>query len=74
MADEKLRALAAELVESLKREVTIDWDRRTDVQASIRAKVKRLLALRGYPPQYSEEAIEQLLQQTELFARNWSES
>ena len=35
----KLRALSAELVESLKREVTIDWDRRSDVEASIRAKV-----------------------------------
>jgi len=74
MADEKLRSLAAELVESLKQEITIDWDRRSEVQASIRAKVKRLLRLRGYPPQYSEQAIEQLLQQTELFARNWSES
>ena len=72
MSDDKLRALAAELVESLKREVTIDWDRRSDVQASIRAKVKRLLRLRGYPPEYSDQAIEQLLKQTDLFARSWT--
>ena len=72
MSDEKLRALAAELVEQLKNEVTIDWDRRSDVQASIRAKVKRLLRLRGYPPEYSDQAIEQLLKQTDLFARAWT--
>lgn len=72
MSDEKLKALAAELVEQLKREVSIDWDRKTTVQAKIRAKVKRLLRLRGYPPQYSEQAINLLLQQTDLFARQWA--
>ena len=71
MGDDKLRALASELVASLKREVTIDWDRKANVQAAIRAKVSRLLMLRGYPPDYSEEAIQLVLAQTELFAREW---
>lgn len=72
MSDDKLRALAAELIDQLKREVTIDWDRKQTVQAKIRAKVKRLLKLRGYPPEYSEQAIQLLLKQTDLFARQWS--
>lgn len=72
MGDDKLRALAGELVTKLKQEVTIDWARRESVQAGIRAKVKRILMLRGYPPEYEEGAIELVLQQTELFAENWA--
>lgn len=72
MGDDKLKALAAELVARLKKSVTIDWDKRESVQAEIRAKVKRILSLRGYPPDYSDEAIELVLQQTELFAQEWA--
>jgi hypothetical protein len=69
----RTRALtSAQIIESLELGVTIDWDRRTDVQAGIRAKVKRQLRLHGYPAERSEQAIDQLLRQTDVFARSWS--
>jgi type I restriction enzyme, R subunit len=72
MGDDKLKALAAELVLKLRAKVTIDWDRKQSVQAGIRATVKTLLAQRGYPPDYSDEAIELVLKQTEVFAEKWA--
>jgi type I restriction enzyme, R subunit len=72
MGDDKLKALAAELVLKLREKVTIDWDRKQSVQAGIRATVKTLLAQRGYPPDYSDEAIELVLKQTEVFAEKWA--
>jgi len=74
MGDDKLRALATELVLKLREKVTIDWDRKQSVQAGIRATVKTLLAQRGYPPDYSDEAIELVLKQTEIFAEQWASS
>jgi type I restriction enzyme, R subunit len=72
MGDDKLKALAAELVLKLRDKVTIDWDRKQSVQAGIRATVKTLLAQRGYPPDYSDGAIELVLKQTEVFAEKWA--
>ena len=72
MGDDKLKALAAELVLKLREKVTIDWNRKQSVQAGIRATVKTLLAQRGYPPDYSDEAVEMVLKQTEVFAEKWA--
>jgi len=72
MGDDKLRALATELVMKLREKVTIDWDRKQSVQAGIRATVKTLLAQRGYPPDYSDRAVELVLKQTEIFAEQWA--
>ncbi len=74
MGDDKLKALAAELVEQLRKSVRIDWNRKQSVQAEIRAKVAMLLARRGYPPDYSDEALTLVMQQTELFAEQWVQS
>ena len=72
MGDDRLKALATELVIKLREKVTIDWDRKQSVQAGIRATVKTLLAQRGYPPDYSDQAIELVLKQTEVFAEKWA--
>ena len=72
MGDDKLKALATELVVKLREKVTIDWSVRESVRAGIRATVKTLLAQRGYPPDYSEAAIEMVLKQTEVFAEGWA--
>jgi len=58
-------------VVKLREKVTIDWSVRESVRAGIRATVKTLLAQRGYPPDYSEAAIEMVLKQTEVFAEGW---
>ena len=71
MGDDKLKALAAELVDKLRKSVKVDWHRKQAVQAEIRSQVSLLLARRGYPPDYSQEAIKLVMEQTELFAEEW---
>jgi len=48
--------------------VTIDWSLKESVRASMRSKVRRLLAKYGYPPDHEERAVELVLRQAELFA------
>ena len=46
LGDETLRAIARELVETVRNNVTIDWTMRDDVRAKMRVMVKRILAQR----------------------------
>src|SRR5690606_38838093 len=50
LGDEVLREIARELVETVKRNVSIDWTIRESVQAKLRVIVKRILRKHGYPP------------------------
>ena len=50
------------------RSVTIDWNYKESVRAGLRAKIRRLLAINGYPPDLEERAVELVLEQAELFA------
>jgi type I restriction enzyme R subunit len=68
MGDETLKTIAAELVTSVRQSATIDWNLKESVQATMRAKVRRLLAKYDYPPDLEEKAVELALEQAELFA------
>jgi type I restriction enzyme R subunit len=68
MGDDKLKKISMDLVESVRGSVTIDWNYKESVKAGLRAKVRRLLAINGYPPDLEERAIELVLEQAELFA------
>ena len=68
MGDEKLKRISMDLVTSVQNSVTIDWNYKESVKAGLRAKVRRLLAINGYPPDLEERAIELVLEQAELFA------
>ena len=50
LGDETLRAIARELVETVRGNVTIDWTLRENVRANLRRLVKRTLRRHGYPP------------------------
>jgi type I restriction enzyme, R subunit len=43
LGDETLRSIARELVEAVRRIITIDWMMRENVRAQLRALVKRIL-------------------------------
>ncbi|MFA5565283.1 MAG: type I restriction enzyme endonuclease domain-containing protein [Acidimicrobiia bacterium] len=58
MGDGKLKAVTAELMLKFRENVAIDWNSKQSAQAGIRATAKTLLARHGYPPGYSDEAIE----------------
>jgi type I restriction enzyme R subunit len=68
MGDETLKKIAHELVEAVLSSATIDWNLKDSVKATMRSKVRRLLAKYDYPPDREEKAIELVLQQAELFA------
>lgn len=68
LGDETLRAIARELVKSVRQSATIDWNLKESVLATMRSKVRRILARYDYPPDEEAKAIELVLEQAELFA------
>jgi len=70
MKNETLRLMARELAEMVKRLPKLDWAQRESVRADLRRKVRRLLAMYGYPPDLSEDATQLVLKQAELSTAN----
>jgi type I restriction enzyme R subunit len=72
MGDEALRAIARELVQTVKANVTIDWTVRENVRAQLRVLVKRILRKYGYPPDKQAKATETVLEQAEVLSEEWA--
>jgi len=72
LGDETLRAIARELVDTVRRNVTIDWTLRENAQAKLRTLVKRILRKHGYPPDKQEKATQTVLSQAALIAKDWA--
>lgn len=66
MKSDQLRLMARELAEMVKKMPKLDWTQRESVQADPRRKVRRLLAMYGYPPDLSEDATQLVLKQAVL--------
>jgi type I restriction enzyme R subunit len=66
MKSDQLRLMARELAEMVKKMPKLDWTQRESVRADLRRKVRRLLAMYGYPPDLSEDATALVLRQAEL--------
>lgn len=74
LGDEILKAIAGELVVSVKNSVTIDWDKKESVQAKMRVMIKRILKKYGYPPEKQEQAVKTILEQAKLIADGFAEN
>jgi len=74
LGDEVLKTLARELVETVRRNATIDWTVRESARAKLRTMVRRLLRKYGYPPDKQEKATLTVLEQAELLGRDWAGS
>ena len=74
LGDETLRRIAQELVRTVRNNVTIDWARRENVRAKLRAAVKRVLNKHGYPPDKREKAAGTVLEQAEALSAAWTEN
>ena len=72
LGDETLRAIARELVDTVRSNVTIDWTLRENVRAKLRAMVKRILRKHGYPPDKQEKATQTVLEQAEVLSEGWA--
>ena len=68
--NDQLVALTKELAETLRRNRTIDWNRRDSERANMRRLVKRLLKHYNYPPENAEDAMNTVLKQCEQWAEN----
>ena len=68
--NEQLVSLTRELTDTLRRNKTIDWQRRSSARAKMRTIIKRLLKIYKYPPEGMDEAVQTVMQQCELWADN----
>ena len=67
-SDDEFVAMTKELTEELKKNRTIDWNRKESARARMRVMVKRLLKKYKYPPKYAEKALETVIRQCEHLA------
>jgi len=72
LGDDTLRAIARELVATVRSNVTIDWTVRENVRAHLRVLVKRILRKHGYPPDKQEKATQTVLEQAEVLSEAWA--
>ena len=72
LGDDTLRAIARELVATVRANVTIDWTMRENVRAHLRVLVKRILRKNGYPPDKQERATRTVLEQAEVLSQEWA--
>ena len=68
--DENLIALTRELTETLRKNKTIDWQKRESARAKMRMMIKRLLRKYKYPPEGYDDAIKTVMTQCELWTDN----
>jgi type I restriction enzyme R subunit len=68
LGDDVLRHIARDLVDTVRKNTSIDWTVRENVQAKMRIAVKKILRKYGYPPDMELKATETVLEQAKLFA------
>ena len=66
LGDDILRDVARDLVEAVRRNVSIDWTIKEGARAKMRTVVRRLLKERGYPPDKQESATRTVIEQAEM--------
>jgi len=72
LGDDALKTIARELVDTVRKNTTIDWTLRENVQAHLRVLVKRILRKHGYPPERQESATRTVLEQAAVLSANWA--
>lgn len=68
--NDELVAIAKELTETLRKNRTIDWQKRDSARAKMRMMIKRLLKKHKYPPEGMEDAVQTVMTQFELWTDN----
>jgi type I restriction enzyme R subunit len=56
------------IVDIIRKNATVDWDKRADVKAKLRLLVKKVLMKYGYPPDVARIKADRVLEQSELLA------
>ena len=72
MGNAQLRVIAHELLNDLKKNITVDWQHRQSARARMRVLIKRILRKYGYPPDLQDAAVQTVLQQAEVLSAKWA--
>ena len=67
---EELIAITKELTDLLRKNRTIDWQKKESARAGMRRLVKRLLKKYKYPPEGMEDAVQTVMSQCEMWTDN----
>ena len=70
--NDELIAITKELAETLRKNKTIDWQKRESARAKMRMLIKKLLKKHKYPPEGMEDAVQTVMTQCELWTDNYS--
>ena len=68
--NEQLVAMTKELTDTLRKNKTIDWQKKESARALMRKSIKRLLKKYNYPPENQEDALQTVMTQCELWTDN----
>ena len=71
--NDELIAITKELTDTLRRNKTIDWQKRESARAKMRMLIKKLLKKHKYPPEGMEDAVQTVMTQCELWTDNFIE-
>jgi len=72
LEDHKMKELIHHIVEIVRKNATVDWDKREDVKAKLRLLVKKVLIKYGYPPDLARMEADRVLAQSTLLAEEMS--
>ena len=65
-----LIAITKELADTLRKNRTIDWQKRDSARAKMRMMIKKLLKKHKYPPEGMDDAVQTVMTQCELWTDN----
>lgn len=68
--NEELIAITKELADTLRKNRTIDWQKRDSARAKMRMMIRRLLKKHRYPPEGMDDAVQTVMTQCELWTDN----
>ena len=63
-----MKELIHTIVDVIRKNATVDWNRRDDVRAKLRLTVRKILMRYGYPPDMELKATETVIEQAKLMA------
>lgn len=70
--NEELIAITKELADTLRKNKTIDWQKRESARAKMRMLIKKLLKKHKYPPEGMDDAVQTVMIQCELWTDNYN--
>ena len=72
--NDELIAITKELADTLRKNKTIDWQKRESARAKMRMLIKKLLKKHKYPPEGMDDAVQTVMTQCELWTDNMMEA